>query len=246
MKLFPAIDIKDGKCVRLRRGVAADKTVYYENPLDAAKWFADCGAECVHVVDLDGAFEGAGRNLDIVEKIASSSAMFVELGGGMRTRQAVERAFSVGVQRAIIGTKACTNPEFALSLAADFGEKIAVGLDAKNGMVAIKGWVEVGDKSAFDLGATLASGGVKTFVFTDIDTDGMLAGINAPSQEKMLSTLAPFGAKLVASGGVATLADIETLLLLAKKYPNLEGAITGKAVYEKTLDLGEAVALTLK
>jgi len=242
MKIYPAVDIKDGKCVRLRKGVADDSTVYFENPADAAKAFADAGSEVIHVVDLDGAFEGKMKNLEAIEKIASLG-MFVELGGGMRDESAVKAAFGAGVSRAIIGTRACTEPEFAISLAEKFGEKIAVGIDAKGGRVAIKGWVEVADFTAYDLAARLASGGVKTFIYTDIDTDGMLAGPNIAAQKKMLRTLSPHGARLIASGGVSSSADVENLKKLEDSFDNLEGVIVGKAIYERRVDLREIMAI---
>lgn len=242
MKIYPAVDIKDGKCVRLRKGVADDSTVYFENPVDAAKAFADAGSKVIHVVDLDGAFEGAMRNLDAISKIAGLG-MLVELGGGMRDESAVRAAFDAGVSRAIIGTKACTNPEFAMDLAEKYSEKIAVGVDAKGGKVAIKGWVEVAKFSAYELAEKLSKGGVKTFIYTDIDTDGMLSGANIPAQEKMLQTLAPVGAKLIASGGVSSDADIVNLKKLSQKYANLEGAIVGKAIYEKRVNLADIIKI---
>lgn len=243
MKIYPAVDIKDGKCVRLRRGEAADKTVYFENPVDAAKSFLDAGSKFIHVVDLDGAFGGAMVNLKTISAIADLG-MFVELGGGMRDESAVNAAFDAGVSRAIIGTKACTNPDWAMSLAQKYGEKIAVGIDAKDGKVAIRGWVEVSAADAYELAKTLASGGVRTFVYTDIDTDGMLTGTNIPAQEKMLQTLSADGAKLIASGGVASISDVENLAKLAVKYPNLDGVIIGKAIYEGRIDLKLALAAT--
>lgn len=243
MKIYPAVDIKDGKCVRLRRGEAADKTVYFENPVDAANSFLDAGSKFIHVVDLDGAFGGAMVNLKTISAIADLG-MFVELGGGMRDESAVNAAFDAGVSRAIIGTKACTNPDWAMSLAQKYGEKIAVGIDAKGGKVAIRGWVEVSAADAYELAKTLASGGVRTFVYTDIDTDGMLTGTNIPAQEKMLQTLSADGAKLIASGGVASISDVENLAKLAVKYPNLDGVIIGKAIYEGRIDLKLALAAT--
>lgn len=236
MIIYPAVDIKDGKCVRLRQGAAEDKTVYYQNPVDAAKAFVDAGSHFIHVVDLDGAFEGSMKNLKTIEKI-SSLGMFVELGGGMRDKSSVKAAFDAGVDRAIIGTKACTHPEFAIELAAEFCEKIAVGIDAKDGKVAIKGWVEVMNVTASLLAAKLAREGVKTFIYTDIGTDGMLTGANIAAQTEMLQTLNPLGAQLIASGGVAHDSDIENLLALSKKYKNLHGVIVGKAIYEKRVDL---------
>lgn len=242
MKIYPAVDIKDGKCVRLRKGVASDSTVYFENPADAAKAFADAGSKVIHVVDLDGAFGGKLKNLKVISEIASMG-MFVELGGGMRDESAVNAAFDAGVSRAIIGTKACTNPEFAIALAEKYGEKIAVGVDAKGGKVAIKGWVEVAQFSAFELAEKLSKGGVKTFIYTDIDTDGMLAGANFSAQEKMLQTLAPAGARLIASGGVSSNADIKGFKKLSLKYDNLEGVIVGKAIYEKRVNLAEIIKI---
>ncbi len=243
MKIYPAVDIKDGKCVRLRKGIATDSVVYFENPVDAAKSFLDAGSDCIHVVDLDGAFEGAMRNLKLIQAIADLG-MFVELGGGMRDESSVNAAFNAGVSRAIIGTKACTNPEFAAELASKYGEKIAVGIDAKGGKVAIKGWVEVADFSALNLAAKLAESGVKTFIYTDIDTDGMLSGANLSAQEKMLQTLAPCGAQLIASGGVSSDEDIVNLNSLSKRYTNLHGAIVGKAIYEKRVDLKNIINIT--
>lgn len=242
MKIYPAVDIKDGKCVRLKKGVAEDKTIYFENPVDAAKSFVDAGSKNIHVVDLDGAFGGRMFNLKTIEQIASLG-LFVELGGGMRDETAVKAAFDAGVNRAIVGTKACTNPEFAISLAENFGDKIAVGIDAKDGMVAVNGWVDVSDVSAFDLAKKLAAGGVKTFIFTDIDTDGMLSGVNLVSQKKMLDILLPVGAKLIASGGVASPKDIEDLNLLSREYRNLDGVIVGKAIYEKRVNLSEIIKM---
>ena len=167
--------------------------------------------------------------------------MFVERGGGLRDEASVRRAFDAGVGRAIIGTKACTNPEFAISLAEKYGEKIAVGIDAKGGKVAIKGWVEISDLTAFELAEKLARGGVGMFIYTDIDTDGMLSGPNIPSQKKMLETLLPFGASLIASGGVSSEEDICNFIGLGESFKNLEGVIVGKAIYEGRVDLRNAI-----
>ena len=244
MKLYPAVDIKDGKGVRLKMGNAADKTVYFENPLDAAKAFADAGSEVIHVVDLDGAFEGRAVNLPVISKIAELG-MFVELGGGMRDEAAVVRAFDAGVGRAIIGTKACTNPEFAISLAGKFGDKIAVGFDAKGGKGAIKGWVEVSNMTAFELADKLALFFFNLMVYTEIYTDGMLTGPNFAAQKTMLRTLAAHDAKLIASGGVSAAADIEKFAEIAREHDNLDGVIVGKAIYERKVDLSEIIKLTV-
>ena len=194
----------------------------------------------IHVVDLDGAFGGSVANMEVISQIAGLG-MFVELGGGLRDEASVRRAFDAGVGRAIIGTKACTNPEFAISLAEKYGEKIAVGIDAKGGKVAIKGWVEISDLTAFELAEKLARGGVGMFIYTDIDTDGMLSGPNIPSQKKMLETLLPFGASLIASGGVSSEEDICNFIGLGESFKNLEGVIVGKAIYEGKVDLRNAI-----
>ena len=165
------------------------------------------------------------------------------LGGGLRDEASVRRAFDAGAGRAIIGTKACTNPDFAVSLAEKYGGRIAVGIDARGGKVAIKGWVEVSDLDAFGLAASLARAGVGTFVYTDIDTDGMLAGPNLAAQKRMLETLSPFGARLVASGGVSSEKDVSDFLELARSHENLEGLIVGKAIYERRVDLPKIIKM---
>ena len=240
MKIYPAVDIKDGACVRLKQGLADDKTVYYKNPVDAAKFFADSGSDRIHVVDLDGAFDGRMRNLKIIEAI-SSLGMFVELGGGMRDIDAVRAALDAGVDRAIIGTLAAKSPEKALNIAGEYGGKVAVGIDAKNGMVAVHGWVDVLDISALDLAVLMAKGGVGTFIYTDISTDGMLSGPNIPAQRAMAKALSEHGAELIASGGVSCLDDILAIDALSKENSNLHGAIVGKAIYEGRVELAEAL-----
>ena len=239
MKIYPAIDIKDGKCVRLRQGEASDATIYYQDPLDAAKLFAYVGSDRIHVVDLDGAFAGNLKNLEAVERIAALG-MFVELGGGMRDADSVKRAINAGVSRAIVGTKACTHPELMIELLRIFGDKIAVGIDAKDGKVAIKGWVEVVDKQATELAVEMAKLGVKHLIYTDISTDGMLTGVNLEAQKNMRDIIAPYGMKLIASGGVASRDDIIKLHNLG----GLEGAIVGKAIYENRVDLSDLIAIT--
>lgn len=238
MKIYPAIDIKDGKCVRLRQGAADDKTVYFEDPFDAAKIFKKAGAEWIHVVDLDGAFDGVPTCLGALKRIAGLG-MKVQIGGGMRSEKSVQDAIDAGADRVIIGTRACSHPEFASELVKKFGDKIAVGIDAKSGKVAVKGWVEVSKVGALELGGEMAKRGVKTIIYTDISTDGMLTGANIPAQEAMLKALAPHGCSLIASGGVGSMKDIENLRALGKKYPNLDGVIVGKAIYENRLSLAD-------
>ncbi len=241
MKIYPAIDIQNGKCVRLKQGLANDSTTYYSDPFDAAKLFADAGADRIHVVDLDGAFAGNLANLKAIERIASLG-IFVEMGGGMRSVEAVQSAINAGVSRTIIGTKACTNPEFISELLSIFAEKIAVGIDAKDGKVAIKGWVEIADKLASDLAVEMAKMGVKNLIYTDISTDGMLTGVNLKAQKEMRDIIAPFGMKLIASGGVASRDDVIKLNDLG----GLEGVIVGKAIYEKKVNLTDILAIVRK
>ncbi len=239
MKIYPAVDIKDGECVRLKQGLANDKTVYFKNPVDAAKAFLDAGSDRIHVVDLDGAFEGKMRNLKTIESIASLG-MFVELGGGMRDIESVKAAIDAGVNRAIIGTLAAKNPDIVLEMVSFYGEKIAVGIDAKDGNVAIRGWVDVVDLPAVELASRLSKGGVKTFIYTDISTDGMLSGPNISAQKTMAEVLAKNNAQLIASGGVSKLDDI--LALDNLNIDNLHGVIVGKAIYEQKVNLKEAIA----
>ncbi len=242
MNIYPAIDIQGGKCVRLKKGVAADSTVYFENPLDAAKLFLDSGAKWIHLVDLDGAFGGVSSCLSFVEKIAGLGVK-VQTGGGMRSVECVRAAVEAGASRVVVGTRACSQPEFASELVSLFGSKIAVGIDAKGGKVAVKGWVEVSGVSAQEMASDMALRGVSTIIYTDIDTDGMLTGANIPAQEVMLKTLAGTKTALIASGGVSCLTDVEKLSELAKNYKNLDGAIVGKAIYENKISLPELLKL---
>jgi len=245
MIIYPAIDIKNGKCVRLQQGLASQETVYFDNPLDAAKNFLDLGAKWIHIVDLDGAFEGTTKNFGVIEKIANLG-MCIELGGGMRSKESVQIAVDSGIMRAIVGTKACENPEFAGELVNLFGDKIAVGIDAKGGFVAIKGWVEVSKISAKDLAKKVADFGVKTIIYTDIDTDGMLQGPNLKAQEEMLENLKGTQTSLIASGGISSASDIDNIFKLSEKHNNLNGVITGKAIYDGKITTAELKTLIAK
>lgn len=238
MTIYPAIDIKGGRCVRLTQGRADQETVYAENPADVAQQFREAGSEWVHVVDLDGAFAGEPQNLAAVQAIAAIG-MKVQLGGGLRTRAAVERALGFGVSRVVIGTRAAESEAFVGELVQSFGEKIAVGIDAKNGQVAVKGWVATADMSATALAKRMDALGVSTIIHTDIGTDGMLTGPNYPAQEAMLGA-GDF--RVIASGGVSRMEDIDGLRALAGRYPRLDGVIVGKAIYEKRVDLAAALA----
>jgi phosphoribosylformimino-5-aminoimidazole carboxamide ribotide isomerase len=239
MTIYPAIDIKGGRCVRLTQGRADQETVYAENPADVAAEFRAAGSEWVHVVDLDGAFTGEPRNLSAVEAIVAVG-MRVQLGGGMRTMAAVERAIGFGVSRVVIGTRAAESESFIGELVQGFGEKIAVGIDAKNGQVAVKGWVATANMSALALAQRMDALGVRTLIHTDIGTDGMLTGPNYPAQEAMLRT-GSFG--VIASGGVSRREDVIELAALAQRFPNLDGVIVGKALYEKRVELPDLLEL---
>ena len=239
MTIYPAIDIKGGHCVRLTQGRADQETIYAENPADVATQFHTTGSGWVHVVDLDGAFAGEPQNLKAVQAIASVG-MKVQLGGGLRTREAVERALGFGVSRVVIGTRAAESEAFVGELVQAFGDKIAVGIDAKNGQVAVKGWVATANMSALTLATRMDALGVRTLIHTDIGTDGMLTGPNFPAQEAMLKA-GKFA--VIASGGVSRREDVIKLAELARRYANLDGVIVGKALYEKRVELTDLLKI---
>lgn len=239
MTIYPAIDIKGGRCVRLLQGRADQETVYGENPAAVAAEFRAAGSAWVHVVDLDGAFAGEPQNLAAVQAIVALG-MKVQLGGGLRTRAAVERALGFGVSRVVIGTRAAESEAFVGELVQAFGEAIAVGIDAKDGKVAVKGWVDTSNLGALDLARRMDALGVRTLIHTDIGTDGMLTGPNFPAQEAMLSA-GRFG--VIASGGVSRREDVVRLAELARRHANLDGVIVGKALYEKRVSLPDLLSL---
>lgn len=239
MTIYPAIDIKGGRCVRLTQGRADQETIYAENPTEVAVEFRQAGSTWVHVVDLDGAFAGEPQNLAAVQAIAAQG-MKVQLGGGMRTRAIVERALGFGVSRVVIGTRAAESEAFVGELVQAFGEKIAVGIDAKNGQVAVKGWVATADMSALALARRMNALGVRTLIHTDIGTDGMLTGPNFPAQEAMLQA---GSFDVIASGGVSRREDVIKLTELARRHANLDGVIVGKALYEKRVELKDLLAI---
>jgi phosphoribosylformimino-5-aminoimidazole carboxamide ribotide isomerase len=239
MTIYPAIDIKGGRCVRLTQGRADQETVYFDNPAEVAAQFRAAGAAWVHVVDLDGAFTGEPQNLAKVAEIAALG-MRVQLGGGMRTRAVVERALAAGVSRVVVGTRAAESAEFVGGLVAEFGDKIAVGIDAKDGRVAVKGWVDTTGTDATDLARRMDALGVATLIYTDIGTDGMLTGPNFAAQAAMCAAVK---ARVIASGGVSRREDVARLTELAKRHANLDGVIVGKALYEKRVELGDLLAL---
>jgi phosphoribosylformimino-5-aminoimidazole carboxamide ribotide isomerase len=226
MNLLPAIDLMGGEVVRLRRGLATEKTVYSSDPVAFAKKWEDSGADWLHLVDLDAAFSGEPRNLDAVEKICAAVNIPCELGGGMRDADKIQSAIDAGVDRVILGTKAWQSPEILADLCARFGgQHLAVGIDANNGLVAVKGWTETTATKASDLALAAQKAGIGTIIYTDIATDGMLEGPNFAELEKLLALLE---CNLIASGGVSCPDDLVRLAAM----PRLHGAIIGKALYD--------------
>jgi len=238
MIVYPAIDLRKGRVVRLLQGRADAETVYFTDPSVPAKEWKAAGSEWVHVVDLDGAFAGAAENRDAVKSIIAAG-MKVQLGGGMRSVEAVASALAAGVTRVVIGTSAAENPDFVGELVQRFGSAaIAVGIDARDGKVAIKGWVDVLPLDALELAKEVEQQGASTIIYTDISRDGMLTGPNFEAQEIMLRTVK---CGVIASGGVARMSDMDQFWVLSKTYQNLDGVITGKALYEGTIDLVETL-----
>ena len=237
MTIYPAIDIRGGRCVRLTQGRADQETVYAADPAAVAAGFKADGSGWVHVVDLDGAFSGEPKNLAAVQAIAALG-LKVQLGGGMRTRAAVERALALGVSRVVIGTRAAESPGFIGELVRAFGDRIAVGIDAHDGRVAVKGWVDTTGLDALALARAMDGLGVATLIYTDIGTDGMLTGPNFAAQEAFLGAVR---SRVIASGGVGSREDVVKLAGLARSYANLDGVIVGKALYEKRVDLADLI-----
>lgn len=235
MQLYPAIDMKNGKCVRLTQGLFDNVKVYGDSPADMAKLWASQGATFLHLVDLDGALAGHSVNESAIRAIVEQVKTPVELGGGLRSREAVQYMLDLGVSRCIIGTKAAQQPEFIRELVDQFGpERIVAGVDAKDGMVAVEGWERTSALTALELCLKMKGYGVRHIVYTDISRDGMLTGPNVP-YTKMLTEKT--GLDVIASGGVSSMEDLENL------YKNgIQGAIIGKALYENRIHLPEAIA----
>ena len=228
MIILPAIDLKDGKCVRLRQGRADDVTVYGDDPAEQARdWRAQGGQE-LHVVDLDGAFAGTPKHAEVIRRIIEAFEGPVEVGGGIRTMETLTAVLEAGATRAIIGSAALDDPEFLSQAVEQYGERIAVGIDARDGFVQTKGWVETTQVKAVDLASAVAKAGVKTIIYTDTATDGMLGGPNL-SQMAAICDAAPT-CQITASGGVSSPYDIANLKALER--PNLRAAIVGKALYD--------------
>ena len=239
MTIIPAIDLKGGKCVRLRQGVADDATVYGDDPVAMARHWQDEGGRALHVVDLDGAFAGAPAHADVVAKIAAALSIPVEIGGGLRTDDHVRAMLDAGVSRVILGTRALADEAALARLVALYGgEKIAVGIDARDGLVQVRGWVETTGTLATDLARRVAGLGVGTIIYTDTATDGMLSGPNVEAMARICDAAPSCG--IVASGGVSSVANIKALAGLGRS--NLVGAIVGKALYEGRVSVAELQA----
>ncbi len=238
MNLFPAIDLKQGKCVRLVKGDMNQATVFNDSPGDQAKQFADAGCEWIHVVDLDGAFAGKPVNADAVKAIIVAAKGPVQLGGGIRDMAGIERWLTAGLARVILGTAAVKNPRLVTEACRAFPGKVAVGIDARNGMVATEGWAETSELSAVDLGKRFVDAGVAAIIHTDIDRDGVLAGANVAASAE-LARAVPI--PVIVSGGVSSIADIKAVKAAANS--GIAGVIAGRAIYEGRLDLREAIAV---
>ena len=233
MILYPAIDLYEGKAVRLFKGDYNQMTVYNEEPLAVARDFLRCGATHMHMVDLQGARDGTTPNLETVQKIKQKTGLFCEVGGGIRTIEIVDRYLSAGIDRVILGTAAVTDPDFLCAALSQYGEKIAVGIDIKDGRVAIKGWTETSDQDALTFCGKMQALGVKTVICTDISKDGAMQGTNHALYKTLSET---FSLQIIASGGVSSLEDVQRLAA-----QNLHGVIVGKAYYSGSLDLVRAI-----
>ncbi len=239
MQLFPAVDIRDGRAVRLTQGDYAREQIYNEDPLTAALAWVEAGARWLHVVDLDGARSGERRNIVHLHRIASESGVPVQYGGGLRSMTAIQAAIEAGAERVILGTAAFQDRDFMLEAVQLFHHRVVVSVDSRDGMVAAAGWTQNTTISASDAVRTLAGDGVQVFVHTDIERDGMMSGINMSSLAE-LCHVAP-EARFIASGGVG---DIDHIAAVADSgEPNIEGVIVGKALYESRFTVGEALAV---
>lgn len=233
MNILPAIDLKDGRCVRLRKGDYATAHRVAQDAVETAKQFLSAGAEWIHMVDLDGAKDGTRANYSVVERVINETGAKVELGGGIRSIEDIQIAAKLGVQRMIIGSAAVQNPDFVKEAVARYGEKIAVGIDAQKGTVRTQGWLNDSGEDYITFAKKMAALGVQTIIFTDIDKDGMLEG---PNFSQLSALRQAVDCMIIASGGVSTLQDVQRLREL-----KIDAAIAGKAIYAGTLDLAAAI-----
>ncbi|HWQ88551.1 MAG TPA: 1-(5-phosphoribosyl)-5-[(5-phosphoribosylamino)methylideneamino]imidazole-4-carboxamide isomerase [Desulfitobacteriaceae bacterium] len=242
MRIFPAIDLKEGKAVRLLQGRLEDSTVYADQPADVARNFLEQGAEFLHVVDLNGAFAGKPVNDQAIQDIvrAVGSKMKIQVGGGIRSLERIEELLKLGVSRVILGTVAVRDPELVREAVRRYGEQIVVGIDARDGMVAVQGWSEATKLSAAELALAMKAAGVKRIIFTDIARDGMLQGLNLASTVQLAQET---GVTVIASGGITVLQDLQDIQNEVNKGVSIEGAIVGKALYAGAFTLKEALAV---
>lgn len=237
MIIFPAIDLKDGQCVRLKRGLMAEATIFNPDPAAQAQAFESQGFEWLHCVDLNGAFAGRSANADAIKAIRAAIDLPIQLGGGIRDRAAVDAWLEAGITRIILGTAALTDPKFVKEVARAFPGRIVVGADAKGGKIATQGWAEVSELTPMELGRRFEDAGVAAILFTDIDGDGLLQGVNVTATAALARALS---IPVIASGGVGSIADIEALV--AAKEPNIAGVVVGRALYDGRIDPTEALA----
>ena len=238
MIIYPAIDIRGGRCVRLTEGRFDAETVFADDPAQMALKWAGLGAEFLHLVDLDGALAGEGKNVPVIERILKSVNIPVQLGGGIRNLETIEKLLDLGVTRLILGSAAVKNPELVQEACKKYPGHIAVGIDAKNGEVAIEGWGQGSGVAATELAKKMASFGVETIIYTDISRDGMLSGVNVEATAALARAC---GVPIIASGGVASFEDIRRVK--AVEADGVQGCIIGKAIYTGAVDLREALAL---
>lgn len=236
MLIIPAIDLKNGKCVRLFKGEEGTETVFSESPLEIARLWQGCGARLIHVIDLDGAFSGDPKNFYIIREIVNSISTPVQVGGGIRNIETIEKYLESGVTRIILGTAAFYNREFLTEACKSFPQRIAVGVDTKMGRIAVKGWKEVLDLDAESVLNGLMAAGVSLVIYTDVDRDGTMGGINLKSVERFVKS-SPI--PVVASGGISSMGDIEKLSSLVEF--GLAGVILGKSIYTAKINLEEAI-----
>ena len=238
MIIFPAIDIRGGKCVRLFKGDFQQETVFSDSPADMARKWQAQGAEYLHLVDLDGALAGSSQNLAAIEEILKVVDIPTELGGGIRSMEQIDQLLAMGITRVILGSVAVKNPDLVREACTKYGERIVVGIDAKDGIVAVEGWGESGNIGVVELAKKMKDAGVKTIIYTDISRDGTLSGVNVEATIKLAQES---GVKIVASGGVKSLEDIKALK--KQEAVGIEGVIAGKSIYMGTLDLAAAIKI---
>ena len=238
MLLIPAIDIKEGKCVRLRQGLMEDSTVFSDSPLAMADKWVELGAKRIHLVDLDGAFAGKPANADVINAIAEKYPNVpIQIGGGIRDEKTIQAYLDAGVEYVIIGTRAANEPEFINEIAAEFGKNLIIGLDAKDGIVAVDGWAKLTEHNVIDLAKRFENDGVQAIIYTDIARDGMMQGVNLEATQKLAESV---NIPIIASGGVTDMTDLTELQKIEAS--GVSGVITGRAIYEGTLDFAEGQA----